>query len=583
MKKEEFLNYYNQELAYLRHSGSKFAERYPKVAGQLNITEDTSKDPHIERLLESFAFLTAKLNYKIDQNFLKMGTELLNNLYPHFTKPIPSFSIAEFDLTANKMSMIPKGTKLSAFPEGKGKSQRITFKTIYDVNIYPINLTQTKLVKKPEYTNLPDQNFLCFQFKGKNFETIDNITFHIKSPKSKAFMIYQALFQEDNPTIYYSLDGKNVTPMGKNILQPLGFQRHEAMLPVPQHASHAYYLMQEFFHYIEKFLFFKLQLKNKIPHSSGTLEIFIPVDTHHIPQNISHNDFNTKSVPIINLFEATTDPIRMDHKKLEYPLIVNQHNPEAFEIYDIKTVYQVIPKGGTKPIQPFFSYQHHENPSNIFWACNRKESKLRNATGSDIHLNFLYEDYSLIKENITIYAKVLATNRNLVENINEKDSLFSETISSARDIKVSKKPKYFPYRSQLGKNLWKLLAQLSINHMSFADKKNSLNILKEIIALNTDEQEPQIMEALKEISSNTIAKRVQVGNFHGYLRGIEVTLSIENIKSDANPIFIFCAILRQFFAMSITVNSFITLKIIDHETKKEIKTWPPLLGKQKIL
>ena len=48
-------------LSYLRQMGERFARAYPKVAGRLELQRDECPDPHVERLIESFAFLERPL------------------------------------------------------------------------------------------------------------------------------------------------------------------------------------------------------------------------------------------------------------------------------------------------------------------------------------------------------------------------------------------------------------------------------------------------------------------------------------------------------------------------------------------
>ena len=53
-KIDDLLKYFHQELAYLRNKGGEFAERYPKVAGYLDLGQDGSKDPHVDRIRSLF-------------------------------------------------------------------------------------------------------------------------------------------------------------------------------------------------------------------------------------------------------------------------------------------------------------------------------------------------------------------------------------------------------------------------------------------------------------------------------------------------------------------------------------------------
>jgi len=117
--REELLRAYWRELSYLRNMGSAFAETYPKVAGRLELGSDVSPDPHVERLIESFAFLTARIQQNLDSEFPEIATELLNILHPHYLNPIPSMAVATFEVDPRRGKLtsghvIPRHTNRSA-------------------------------------------------------------------------------------------------------------------------------------------------------------------------------------------------------------------------------------------------------------------------------------------------------------------------------------------------------------------------------------------------------------------------------------------------------------------------------------
>ena len=72
------LSHYDRELAYLRELGAEFAQEYPKVAGQLGLSSAACSDPHVERLLEGFAFLAARVQLAIDAEFPRFTEQLLD-------------------------------------------------------------------------------------------------------------------------------------------------------------------------------------------------------------------------------------------------------------------------------------------------------------------------------------------------------------------------------------------------------------------------------------------------------------------------------------------------------------------------
>ena len=74
-------DYYERELGYLRQTAQEFAEKYPKIASRLVLGEKDNPDPHVERLLEGFAFLAARIHVKLDDDFPEISETLLNVVY----------------------------------------------------------------------------------------------------------------------------------------------------------------------------------------------------------------------------------------------------------------------------------------------------------------------------------------------------------------------------------------------------------------------------------------------------------------------------------------------------------------------
>ena len=122
MPSDRFLSYFHRELTYLRNSGSVFASKHPKIARRLDWTKGESGDPHVERLLESFAFLSAKLHQDLDDRVPQISSGLLNVLYPQLVNPLPSVSVAHFEVDPTKARMtggyiIPRHTELFSYAE----------------------------------------------------------------------------------------------------------------------------------------------------------------------------------------------------------------------------------------------------------------------------------------------------------------------------------------------------------------------------------------------------------------------------------------------------------------------------------
>jgi type VI secretion system protein ImpG len=150
---EVLLDYYRRELEYLRQEGGRFARRYPKVAGRLELEADGSPDPHIERMLESFAFLAGRIQYNLESEFPRISTALLGNVYPQFTAPTPSMAIAHFAADPDQGGLttgfpIPRETPLFAQSDA---GELCHWRTCYPVTLWPLVVTEAALELPDRY------------------------------------------------------------------------------------------------------------------------------------------------------------------------------------------------------------------------------------------------------------------------------------------------------------------------------------------------------------------------------------------------------------------------------------------------
>jgi len=149
----EMLKYYEKELQFIRGMGKEFAERYPGVAEGLDLGGFECADPYVERLLEGFAFLSARVQLKLDAEFPKFTQNLLDMVYPHYLAPTPSIAIMNFEpdleggVTEDGFS-IPRGTRLRS-TLSEGMRTRCDYRTSQDVNLWPINIEDVSYLRAP--------------------------------------------------------------------------------------------------------------------------------------------------------------------------------------------------------------------------------------------------------------------------------------------------------------------------------------------------------------------------------------------------------------------------------------------------
>src|ERR1017187_7285784 len=155
--REELLEYYERELTYLRQMGGEFARKYPKVAGRLLLDPDRCDDPHVNRLLEGFGFLAARIHRRIDDDFPEICESLTRVIHPGYLRPTPSMTIVECqpDPAQGKKTAgmrIPRGTQLVSKVTVDGLPCR--FQTAYDVDLWPFSVATAEW-RQPERMQRP--------------------------------------------------------------------------------------------------------------------------------------------------------------------------------------------------------------------------------------------------------------------------------------------------------------------------------------------------------------------------------------------------------------------------------------------
>ena len=142
------LSYYNRELQYLRELGGEFAQQFPKIAGRLGLEAFECADPYVERLLEGFAFLAARVQLKIDSEFPRFTEHLLSLVYPHYLAPTPSMAVVRLTPDHRQGQLndgfrVPRGSALRS-NAGRGDQTACEYRTAHDVTLWPIELASVE-------------------------------------------------------------------------------------------------------------------------------------------------------------------------------------------------------------------------------------------------------------------------------------------------------------------------------------------------------------------------------------------------------------------------------------------------------
>ncbi|TFG36260.1 MAG: type VI secretion system baseplate subunit TssF, partial [Desulfobacterales bacterium] len=329
---DALLSYYERELSYVRQMGAEFARKYPKIAGRLLLEHDKSSDPHTERLLEAFAFISGRIHKKIDDDFPEITESLFSIIYPHYNNPIPSLTIVRFEPIMQNITeagyLIDRGTKLYSRPVNGTPCQ---FRTCQPVSVWPVEVVSAGF-KDPKVLKKGAQQAIHLQLRTNNkipFSTLgwQHLRFFLHGQHEQAFNLYELLF---NNVCHVECEppGSQGPPrsisLGASAIGPVGFDDEEGILPFSKRSFPGYRLLFEYFSFPEKFLFFDLLGLDRLKDAKidDTLDIWIYLNrTAKSNLAINRETFCLNAAPAVNLFSKTAEPIRVEQRKTEYQVV----------------------------------------------------------------------------------------------------------------------------------------------------------------------------------------------------------------------------------------------------------------------
>lgn len=594
--------YYAEELTYLRQAGAAFAERHPHVAGRLELGAHPSPDPHVERLLEGFAFLTGRLQHNIDRLFPEIAAELLGVLYPHLLEPVPPAAIARFEVEPGLAGAfeIPRETPLFAQID---EETACRLRTCYPVTLWPVEVAGAEYLSTGD-AGLPGPPRGCLRLRIAplpgaslaDLPDLDRLRFYLNAEPILAGTLRDLLSRAGR--VFLEPDGQadRRIPL-RNAIRSVGFGPGEEVLPVSPHGHPAYRLLQEYFTFPEQFLFFDVTgLTSRGPCAS--LDLLIPLE--HDPRlflYVQSTTFLLGCTPVVNLFPKTTEPIRLDHRKTEYLLVPDARREETTEIHSILSVSSVpdpaAPPGAARVYEPYYSFHHGlQSPEHrAFWHARRRPSRRPGLPGTEIALSFLDLDFNpALPESPTVYAHTLCTNRHLAARLRAGFPLQCDRPAPGRIFCLTRPTPQIPPPTD-GETLWRLVSHLSLNHLSLetggGEDSQGLLALREILRLYSGPENPAAarqIDGLRDMSTRPVVRRAGSEPWRGFCRGLEITLVLDESCYTGASASLFASVLRRFFALYVSVNSFVELAVrLEHQPDTVWKTWPPLTGHQTVL
>jgi type VI secretion system protein ImpG len=616
------LDYYSREYAHLREMGAEFAKLFPKVASRLTLdsAEAQIPDPYVERLLEGFSFLAARIQLKLDAEFPRFTRHLLEMAYPHYLAPTPAMVIARFapNLTEGNLAAgfaIPRGTVLrGARPAGEDTA--CEFRTAHDVMLWPLELKEARyqllapdlpLARLP----LPDPvrgvlrlrlavtaGLTCDQLK------LDRLALFLSGRDEQALRLYELLFS--------SALGVMVTPLQRPLpwfeflpreaVLPLGFEQEQALIPYERRSFSGYRLLHEYFAFPERFRFMEVAGLDRAlaRHKGNELEIAILLarGESELEALVDREHFSLFCTPAINLFRRDCDRIHVTEQRAEHQVVVDRTHPMDFEVAQVRRLAGHGPGLAAEvEFAPFYASADtgaHQGRSGYFTV--RREPRQLSAdqkrfggrtsyVGSEVFLSLVDPGQAPYPQELRqLDVEVLATNRDLpllmpVGSERDFSLRISAPVEGIRCLRGPSKPV-----EALGDRdvAWRLISHLSLNYLSITehDPEQGAAALRELLrlyaGLGTDLSRRQI-DGVRNVSAAPCTRRMPGLGPIAFARGLRVDLTVDESAFAGVSAFLLGCVLERWFARHASLNTFTELALRS-STRGEIHRWPPRLG-----
>lgn len=597
---DSLLRAYVGELTYLRHAGEDFARKHPKLARRLELGREGSADPQVQRLIESFAFLTGRLQREIEADFPLIPAALLGVLYPHLTAPVPSLAIARFDTDAAHSraimgAQVPRHTALYA-TAADGVTCR--FRTSQKVTLWPIQVTAVELLPP---TVLPEDRTdvgavlrvrLTCQGKRTFAEMAPaSLRFFIDADPATAEALYEGLVGGLREVVAVAPESDLPLSGSRAIrVAPVGFEAEQGLLPHGETAHQGYRLLQEFFVFPEKFLFVDVNGLPSLAAAGREVDLlFLLARRPPAGTVLGPDSLQLGCTPMVNLFPKTSEPIRLDHTQVEYRLNPDVRWERSTEIHSVlKVSATAATEGEDGVIRPFFSVAHLGRPGarECYWMARRQRSGRPDLPGSDILLSF--KDLGLNPAQpaaAVVFAHTLCTNRGIADQIPAGTKLEMELAAPVSSIRCVTRPTPQLEAPEDGETLWQLVSHLSLNHLSLNGGGESLAALKEILRLYAALRSAaghQVVDALESLNSRRVVRRIGDDAWRGFCRGLRLELAVDD-RQPGIGLYLFTAVLSRFLGLYAGINSFTELAVRSRRYDGPWITWPAIAGEALVL
>ena len=612
------LRFYNEELAYLREGAREFGEEHETVASRLGLKTPNDPDPYVERLLEGVAFLAARVQLKISDQYPEFTQHLLGAVQPHYLAPTPAICIAGFEPKEGDPQLaegyeVPRQTELTAIATEQGGTA-VTFRTGHAVTLYPLRISEveylasrTAVASVAALADVRAEAGLRLRFEGTGnipLEKlrIDELPLYLDGSETIPGELYRQMIGETVAVLARPAVAASTKPVRLPHPIQAGFSREEALLPAEERSFRGYRLLGEYFACPERFLFAVLRgLGEAFAGAAGSAVDVILLFSRNAPAlatALSPANFRLFATPAINLFEKQLGRVQMTGTEHEFHLVPDRTRPTDFEVFRILDMAAHLREDTEpRPVAPLYALGAllYDWRDALFFVTrltmrrlSTKQQRLQRrgdyiGTETWISLSAPGNPRRLadIKE---LAVRALVTNRELAGTLTFRGAEhFIPPGGPVRAVSVLRSPTKPRPPMGLDDAAWRLIAHLTPNYAALAPEDgDDPSMLRDHLALYGRRDDPAMrrqIDGIIGIQSRPVVRRVPGRGAMAVARGSRITLSLDDGSYENARLFLFSAVVERFLAEFTTVNSF-TETIVRTPGEGTVATWPARIGRK---
>ena len=621
------LDYYNQELVYMRELAGEFAELHPKIARRLGMHGIEVADPYVERLIEAFCFMSARMRIKLDAEFPRFTQRLLEVTYPNYVSPTPSMAVAQLHPSVQEGDFsrgfaVPRGSAFfGKIPEGEETA--CEFRSSQDVTLWPVQIVDAKLTGAPpdipaleRYlpANVQVSGSLRLRLRTvgevrfSDLTGLDRLPIYLCGDDQIASHLFELLHTSAVAT-FTGVPGRvgdrpHVVSAGALVHE--GLDPGQSLLPLQWNTFHGHNLLHEYFACPSRFYFFALQSLaeglSRIDGNEAEIVILLTRPPGPLAGLVDAKQFALFCTPVVNLFERRTDRVEVNTAQPEFHLVPDRSRPLDFEVFSVAQIYgQQASTTEQLAFRPLYqTLNQDEGNYGRYFSLRREPRVVSNSArrygtrtpyiGSEVFISLVDQAEAPYPDGLRyLSVQALLTNRDLprlVPRNGHSDLTMSDSVpvSAVGLVRPPSSPKPAFAGGELA---WRLIRQLGFNHLPLADMphREGAQALRDMLRLfihGDDAVAQRQIESLIGSRIQPVTRRLPGSGPLVYGRGVECELTVDEDGFSGGSPYLFGLVLEHYLARHVSINVF-TETALKSMQRGEVARWPVRMGTRGIV